>query len=111
MSGDKQVNGFFRPYSFPATTPLVGGLIARLRSAWYGVAARWALADLQAQLSLFATTVGEQLVALDRSQVAQTHDIGELTAQVARMNELLTDIDARLARLESAATQETDQEG
>jgi hypothetical protein len=106
MNGDESGDAFFRPFHFPTTTPFIGRLSARFRSAWFGVAARWAMTDLLGQLSRFAGLISERLVALDRSQVAQTHDLGELTTQVARMNQLLGEIDARLARLEASTPPE-----
>ena len=39
MNGDEPGDAFFRPFDFPATTPFIGRLSARFRSAWYGVAA------------------------------------------------------------------------
>ncbi|MHB0877289.1 MAG: glycosyltransferase family 2 protein [Anaerolineae bacterium] len=41
--------GPLREYSFRSGAPLVGPLVARLRQAWFDVAARWALRHLAAQ--------------------------------------------------------------
>lgn len=96
-----------REHPFASEAPLIGPLIARFREAWNSVAAKWYVRPLLHQQNLFNRMVAERLydqelrlVEQDREQVALTHDLTELTVQLAQANRLLSSIDRRLARLE-----------
>lgn len=47
--GSVPVGPVLQEFEFTSSVPLVGRLIAGLRSLWYGVAARWAVQDLRGQ--------------------------------------------------------------
>jgi GT2 family glycosyltransferase len=61
-------------YRFRSSVPVVGPLIARIRSAWYGVAARWAVRNLMWQQE----AINQQQEASVRSLVALARAVGRL---------------------------------
>ena len=88
---------------FTSQTPVIGRWIAWLRTQWGNVAARWLVQDALTQqnelnrlLAQVAQDVDARLIAQDREQADLQHDMGELAAQIARLNR-------RLAELESKA--------
>ncbi|HSM56032.1 MAG TPA: hypothetical protein VK879_07760 [Candidatus Sulfomarinibacteraceae bacterium] len=103
-------------YVFDSDAPIVGPLIARFRQAWNNVATRWTVRALRQQQNEFNRLVlgrlreqDARLIQQDREQTELVHDLAELTAQMARANRLLSSIEARLARLESALDERQDE--
>ncbi len=104
---------------FTSNTPIIGSLIVWLRTAWNNVAARWYVRPLLQQQNAFnqlaATELetylqrGEdqtqQLIEHDRSQMQLVHETAVLTAQVRQMNQLLAELEERLAQIETPPDQ------
>jgi len=61
-------------YRFRSSVPVIGPLIARFRSAWYGAAARWAVRNLMWQQE----AINQQQEASVRSLVALARAVGRL---------------------------------
>jgi hypothetical protein len=113
-----------REYVFTSSMPVVGGLIARLRSAWNNVATRWYVRPLAEQQSAFnhellgyvagrfaaleqrlyqvelrvphLDELDQRLVAQDQRQVELTYDLGEVVAQLGQLARRLEAIEARM---------------
>jgi hypothetical protein len=92
---------------FRSDVAVVGPLLARFRSLWNSVAAKWYVRPLLAQQNQFNQTlvqrlqaVEQRLIEQDWEQTALIHDLAEVSTQLAETNRLLTAIEARLARLE-----------
>lgn len=101
-----------RPFS--SSTPLIGPLIARFRTAWNRISTQWYVRPLLAQQNRYNRLVAERLqdvdarlIAQDRALTQLTHDAAELTAQLVQLNRQLAALDRRLAALEIAGRQQT----
>jgi len=93
---------------FVSETAVIGSLIAKFRELWNSIATKWYIRPLLQQQNEFNQLIahsvceqGEWLIAQDREQVANNHNIAELTTQLIQTNRLLYSIDERLSRLES----------
>ncbi len=88
-----------REYRFTSAAPVVGGLLARLRAAWNGVATKWHVRPLMEQQSAFNTALTEWLervpglaeadrnrYELDRRQVEVIRDTGAVTLAARRLS-------------------------
>jgi hypothetical protein len=53
-------------YRFAAHTPVIGRLVARLRSIWYNVAARWGDQSIIDQQSAYNQAVIRYMVVLEQ---------------------------------------------
>jgi hypothetical protein len=76
---------FLCEFDFPPTLPVLGPLVARLRSIWYSVAARWAVRYLAQQQELVnrqQKAINEQQEAMNRLYV---HSLVSLSREVAHM--------------------------
>lgn len=67
-------------YQFRSAVPILGPLIARFRSLWYSVAARWAIRDLIRQQE----AINRQQAAINRWQEAYICYLAEMTITLAR---------------------------
>lgn len=106
---------------FTSNLPLIGPLIVRLRELWNNVATRWYVQPLLQQQIEFNSLLVQQLnnyhvllqehidrlddynswlTEQDRETAEQSHQLGEMTAQLAGINRLLTEVEARLERIE-----------
>lgn len=114
---------------FTSDVPVLGGLIVWFRTAWNNVSTRWYVRPLAAQQTAFnetivdkleadrqnvrteiraaleelenvAVTMDNRLVAQDRDQAHTIHDLGELSAQLTALRRAVSDLEARLVRLE-----------
>jgi len=87
-------------YEFASQAPVVGGLIARLRRAWNGVATKWQARPVMEQQSAFNRALAERLgrppgqsevddlfVRNDRVQTALTRDTTRLSMATRRLSE------------------------
>lgn len=104
---------------FTSNTAIIGPLIVWVRTAWNNVATRWYVRPLLKQQNAFnqlATTQletyqqhgedqTEQLIEHDRSQMQLVHETAVLTAQVRQMNQLLAELEERLAQIETPPDQ------
>lgn len=67
-------------YQFRSSVPVIGPLISRFRSAWYAVAARWAVRDLVRQQE----AINQQQDACVRSLVALARELGRVRVDPER---------------------------
>lgn len=93
---------------FTSGTPLVGGLIAWLRTQWNNVATTWYVRPLLAQQNEFNRLVVEELhqqdawlVTQDREQAMLLRETAVITTQVSQLQQRLRAIEQRLSRLET----------
>lgn len=95
---------------FRSQAPVVGPLIAWVRSLWNSVATKWYVRPMLAQQNRFNRLLVERLadhearlIEQDREQTTLTHDLADVAAQLQQTNRLLQAIDRRLQRLEELA--------
>ena len=93
-----------REYEFVSATPGVGGLVARLRSGWSGVATKWQVRPLLAQQSAFNTALVEWLARrqMGEGSAAERHVDAERIAHdwaATALNRDVAAVGARAARL------------
>lgn len=87
-------------YEFNSQAPVVGGLIARLRRAWNGVATKWQVRPVMEQQSAFNRALAERLgrppgqaevddlfARSDRTQTTLTRDAARLSMATRRLSE------------------------
>ncbi len=103
-----------REHRFHSDVPLVGPLIARFREAWNDVSTRWYVRPLIEQQNALNSAMVSRLLELqamvadteswltqqDQQHTALTHDLAELSAQLALKSRTLSDLEQRLALLE-----------
>jgi hypothetical protein len=89
---------------FQSRVPVVGPLLARARSAWNNVAARWyvqALFQQQIEFNLAVANAlddnAERFVETDRDQAALLRQMAELTVQVKQLRTRVDDLERQLA--------------
>ena len=101
-----------RPFS--SQTPLIGPLIARFRSAWNNVAARWYVRPLTAQQNAFNQEIvneltlsaerlrdqGAIILAQESDQVHVQQRQADLRVELAQLEQQLTQLSTRLQQLE-----------
>ncbi len=92
---------------FTSHSPLIGPLIAWVRTQWNNVATKWYVRPLLQQQNVYNQLVAQTLQDHDGRLIAQDHDqtdltrcLAELTLQMKQMNHLLASVDQRLAALE-----------
>lgn len=86
-------------YEFNSAAPVFGGLIARLRRAWNGVATKWQARPVMEQQTAFNRALADWLerppgrdgiddlfVRGDRAQTAQVREAGSLSLKARRVN-------------------------
>lgn len=86
-------------YEFNSQAPVVGGLIARLRRAWNGVATKWQARPVMEQQSAFNRALAERLgrppgqsevddlfVRIDRAQTTLARDMARLSMATRRLS-------------------------
>jgi glycosyltransferase involved in cell wall biosynthesis len=99
-----------REYAFTSGVPLLGGLIARLRTAWNNVATKWQARPFIEQQSAFnhalvdflerppdAAALDDQIVKLDRRQTELGGEMARLSARARRADGIRTGRRLRLA--------------
>ncbi len=72
----------FREHVFVSSVPLVGRLIAGLRTIWYNVAARWAFRALANQQQAFNREVNQILDTVERVAIENDRAIAQLKRRV-----------------------------
>lgn len=85
--GDSVHTEVFEPpalteYEFHSETPIIGPLVARLRDAWYGVAARWAIRHLLRQQN----EINQRQAMLNRQQEEVNRRQQEVNRQQEEVN-------------------------
>ena len=93
-----------REYEFVSAAPGVGGLVARLRAAWSGVATKWQVRPLLAQQSAFNAALVEWLARrqMGEGSAAERHVDAERIAHdwaATALNRDVAAVGARAARL------------
>ncbi len=71
-----------REYEFRSTVPLLGPWIARFRSLWYSVAARWAVRDLIQQQEAINRSLERKLDVLLEVQTLLARRVADLSLQI-----------------------------
>jgi hypothetical protein len=100
------VRGVLREYRFKSQSPVVGPLIARLRAAWYNMAARWGDEAIINQQTAYNQAVAQQLAELDQRLILADHDLTNLTRTVAELAQQVIELrhvieEAQAARAQS----------
>ena len=101
-----------REHRFESRTPLLGGVVVRLRTLWYNIAARWGdqtiinqqvaynqivAQHMAAQEQRFTELVAEQdqrLILSDRDLTDLTRTVAELTQQVVELRQTVEELRA-----------------
>lgn len=65
-------------FEFSSTVPIIGPLIARLRSLWYGVAARWAVRHMAQQQELYIRSLAKRIEALSAENAYLIQELADL---------------------------------
>ncbi len=96
----------WQEYQFKSQTPVVGPLIAWFRSAWHGVAGKWAIRFIAQQQSTFnleliteLSDANESMAMNDQDLVRLTRSVAELTQQVIQLQRAVADLQAHQAGL------------
>jgi len=99
-------------YHFVSQTPVLGALIARLRSAWYNVAARWADESIVNQQMAYNQAATQRIAELtqcitelDQRLILADHDLTTLTRTVAELTQQLIEQRHRIEEVLDARTQ------
>lgn len=95
-----------REQPFHSDVPLIGGLIARFRSAWNSVATKWYVRPIMAQqtaynqavlayleqldarrrqIDLLIADLDRRIAAQDREKTRLVHDLGDTAARIAQL--------------------------
>ena len=98
-------------HRFESHAPLFGSLIARLRSAWYNVAARWGDQSLINQQAAYNQAVAQQIAELaqqiaeyDQRLILTDHDLTDLTRTVAELTQQVIELRHIVAEMQAART-------
>lgn len=105
--------GTLHEYRFTSQSPVVGPIIARLRAAWYNVAARWGDQSVMSQQTAYNHAATQRIAVLTR-QLAEleqhlleadqriiladhdlthlTRTVAELTQQVIQLRQAVTEV-------------------
>ncbi|MFN2122817.1 MAG: hypothetical protein ACK2UP_04865 [Candidatus Promineifilaceae bacterium] len=97
---------------FESTVPLFGPLIARLRSSWNNVAAKWYVRPMLAQQNEYNRLLVERVqdfeaytyeltAEQDRDLSRLRHDLAALHLELRRLNQHLDDLGAQLGEISS----------
>jgi hypothetical protein len=93
------INSVLREHRFESHAPVFGPVITRLRSAWYGVAARWgdqAIISQQMAYNQAATQrmagLNQRLTELDQRVIQADHDLTNLTRTVAELTQQVIEL-------------------
>ena len=94
MPRDHTVEPALQELEFASTVPVIGPLIAKARSLWYGVAARWAVRHVARQQSTINAEVLRRLVEqaainehLERSLLGLSQEVMRLARRLERMQD------------------------
>lgn len=83
---------------FQSDTPVIGGLLVRLRTAWNNVAARWYVQGLFRQQNEFNGLMAQLLIEQEKRLVAQDEEIVALTKTVAELEAQLKQVKVERGR-------------
>ena len=85
-------NGTLREYRFASHTPVLGPFIARFRSAWYNVAARWGDQSIISQQAAYNAELDQRLILADHDLTHLTRAVAELTQQVIELQHVIDEL-------------------
>jgi hypothetical protein len=85
---------------FTSNVPLLGPLIARFRTAWNNVAARWYVGQLTAQQNAYNALLAQQLALYERQLRQQALLLRELAAAAAQQEQELAELREVSGRLD-----------
>ena len=89
-----------REYRFASHTPVLGPVLARLRSVWYNVAARWADRSIIDQQTIFNRIAAKQINEFDQRLILTDHDLTDLTSTVAELTQQVIQLQHAVAALQ-----------
>jgi septal ring factor EnvC (AmiA/AmiB activator) len=102
--------GVLHEHRFVSNAPVLGLVIARLRSAWYSVAARWGDQAIITQQTVYNQAATQRLaelnrriVELDQRIILADHDLVNVTRTAAEMSQQITELRRQLAQLQDKA--------
>ena len=101
--------GVLREHRFASHTPVLGRLIARLRSAWYNVAARWGDQSIIDQQTAFNRMAAQQINVFDQRLILTDRDLTDLVSTVAELTDQVIQLQRLVAVLQARADQPPDQ--
>jgi hypothetical protein len=84
--------GALREYRFTSHTPLIGPLIARGRSAWYTVAARWGDQSIISQQTAYNAEFDQRIILADHDLINLTRTVAELSQQVIELRHMIEEM-------------------
>jgi hypothetical protein len=110
MSDDSDqllAQGILHRHYFESHAAVFGPLIARLRSAWYSVAARWGDQSIINQQTAYNQAViqriaelTQRIAELDQRIILADHDLVNVTRTAAEMSQQITELRRKLAQLQ-----------
>jgi GT2 family glycosyltransferase len=77
----------FHEFEFRSNTPVVGPVLARLRSLWYSVAARWAVRYLAQQQDVYTRSLERRLMELVQENALLAEGIANLLIRLEAIEE------------------------
>ncbi len=92
-----------REYHFASHTPVLGPLIARLRSAWYNVAARWGDQSIINQQTAFNRIATQRIDVFDQRLILTDRDLTDLVGTVAELTQQVIQLQHTVAALQARA--------
>ena len=103
------VDGVLREHRFESHTPVLGPIIARLRIAWYNVAARWGDQAIIHQQSAYNGSVAQHVAELDRHATEHDQHITEHDQHITEHDQRLILADRDLTDLAHTVAELTQQ--
>lgn len=91
--------------AFRSHTAVVGSLIARLRSVWYSVAAKWAIRHIIAQQNQINQLIRHALHDQATWLTTQDKELVALRQQLAEVTVQLVQAQQRIEKLEQSGTE------
>ena len=88
-----------REHRFESGVPVFGSFIARLRSTWYNLAARWGDQSIISQQTAYNQAAAQRIVELtqciaelDQRLILADHDLTHLTRTVAELTQQVIEL-------------------
>jgi hypothetical protein len=94
-----------REHRFESHTPALGSVIARLRSAFYNIAARWGDQTIISQQTAYNQSATQQIAELNQRLILADHDLTNLTRTVAELTQQVIVLQHMLEQAKSVGTQ------
>ena len=94
-------NGALHEYRFTSHTPVFGPLLARLRSAWYSVAARWGDESIINQQTAINRIAAQQISMFDQRLILTDRDLTDLASTVAELTQQVMQLQHAVAALQA----------